>query len=70
MIIIDEEYITGRTPEQVKTMTVGDLVEILSGYYPDDEIYLRFKNGHYGGIHSDFINEWGYNELNVNENKE
>lgn len=43
---------SGYSVEQVETtMTVADLVELLSCYEPESSVFLRFDNGYtYGGI--------------------
>ena len=42
----------GYSPEQCgRTLTVGELIEILQGYNPDMEVYLKNDNGYtYGSI--------------------
>ena len=42
----------GYSPEQCgRTLTVGELIEILQGYDPDMEVYLKNDNGYtYGSI--------------------
>ena len=42
----------GYLPEQCgRTLTVGELIEILQGYNPDMEVYLKNDNGYtYGSI--------------------
>lgn len=42
----------GYLPEQCgRTLTVGELIEILQGYDPDMEVYLKNDNGYtYGSI--------------------
>lgn len=41
----------GYSPEQCKTITVGELIEILKEYDEDMEVYLRNDNGYtYGSI--------------------
>ena len=42
----------GYSPEQCgRTLTVGELIDILQGYEPDMEVYLKNDNGYtYGSI--------------------
>ena len=42
----------GYSPEQCgRTLTVGELIDILQGYDPDMEVYLKNDNGYtYGSI--------------------
>ena len=50
-----------------RTMTVGELIEFLSAYDEDTEIYLSFDNGYtYGGITEDRFEE-NYEEEDEDE---
>lgn len=53
MILALEAERTGYTPDQVgQTMTVGELIALLSDYDEDTPIYTSQDNGYtYGGIY-------------------
>lgn len=54
----------GYSPDQVaQTMTVGELIEFLSQFDEDTEIYLKHDNGYtYGGI-----TEYNFEEEELDE---
>lgn len=59
MILMIETLREGYGTDQVRrTMTAGDLVEVLSEYDEDTPVYLSFDRGYtYGGITRERIEE-------------
>lgn len=58
-LFIDAER-TGYAPDQIRrTMTVQDLINVLSDFDPEAEVYLRHDGGYtYGGITLESFEEY------------
>jgi hypothetical protein len=66
MIMINAKR-NGYSPKQTgKTLTVEELIEILEGFDPKEEIYIKNDNGYtYGSI-----TQWDIDELYEEEDEE
>lgn len=63
-LFIDAER-TGYAPDQIRrTMTVQELINVLSDFDPETPVYLRHDGGYtYGGITlENFEEDWGEDE--------